>query len=85
MPFRASLVFDASAPQPSQDGPGKQIRIKVALIGWNKASSLAAMKVATNDRQRSATQIAFDKRQVWDHPARVAERVDPTIATVQHM
>ena len=72
MPVSASLVFDASAPQPSQDGPGKQMHIKVALIGWKKASSLAAMKVATNDRQRRVTQIGFDKRQVKDHPARVA-------------
>ena len=83
--IRARLVFNAGVPQPSQNESLENVRIKVALNGCNKASTQAAMKVASNGRHKSITQNGFDKRQVLNHPARVAKRFDPTIAVVKQM
>ena len=83
--IRARLVFNAGVPQPSQNESLENVRIKVALNGCNKASTQAAMKVASNGRHKNVTQNGFDKRQVLNHPARVAKRFDPTIAVVKQM
>ena len=46
MIVRARLEFNVSAPQPTQNRPGENVSIKVALNGCYKASSYATVYIA---------------------------------------
>ena len=88
----ARLVFNTSAPQPSQDRPGKNVSIMMALskrcMAGSREDPLACWPyvlgahapVAANGRPNKKGRHEVKSQQDAIHPARVAREVDPTMS-----